>query len=382
MIGAPDRDKTRAVATTLVIGRDPGCDLVLEHPTVSTRHARLVLTGSGLVLEDLGSTNGTYVDDARIDRVRVERGANVRIGEVILPWSDRRIVAFTRKVAARGTLVMSAAAGAQPAQVAPPARGGSAMFGLAIAGVLLAALGVAVYFLATSGATVAHGIASTDGSVAMSEEVDDSIEGVIRRDRAPGIVSAIDATNPITRNTAVKIAAGSEGPFHVEQVARIWTHVRGRWRYVNDPQGGEYFAKASETITNEYAGDCDDFATVLAAMITSIGGEARVVVMDSDKGGHAYAEACVRMEATEVATRLGRYYRRKWDPYLGRQRIERIHYRSNQACPLWLNLDWSAGVPGGPYSNEIWAVSVGTNGTTESLAPGRSDAPADAGAGR
>jgi len=372
------------VATTLVIGRDPGCDVVLDHKTVSTRHARLVQTRSGLVIEDLGSTNGTYLDDARIERVRVERGSHVRIGDVILPWSDPKIVAFTKQGATRGTLVMSAVANAVRGR--PPANGAasetksSSAFvvpGLVGASVLVALIGAAVYVLAGNGEGSVRRVVAPDGAV-VEEPLDTSIAGTIRRQRTPGILAALDSTNPITRNTAVKIAAGDEGPFHVEQVARLWTHVRGRWRYVNDPQGGEYFAKASETITNEYAGDCDDFATVLVAMITSIGGEARVVVMDSDKGGHAYAEACVHMEAGQVATRLQRYYRRKWDPYLGRQRIERIHYRSTEACPLWLNLDWSAGVPGGPYSNEVWAVGVETNGTTEALVPARADAPAPA----
>lgn len=370
------------MATTLVFGRDPGCDVTLDHPTVSARHARLVLTRSGIVLEDLGSTNGTYVDDARIDRVAVERGTNVRLGDVILPWSDPRIVAFTRKVSARGTLVMSAAAAAARPRPdrATDARPRSS-WPIALAA-LLAVIGggvVLAWFVVTDRG--ASGIARTFGTDAGTPVDDDpSIEGVIRRERAPGIVAAIDANDPTTRNTAVKLAAGEEGPFHVEQIARIWTHVRGRWRYVKDPRGAEYFAKASETITNEYAGDCDDFATVLAAMITAIGGEARVVVMDGTGGAHAYAEACIRMDATEIATRLGRYYRNKWDPYLGRQRIERIHFRSNESCPVWLNLDSSAGVPGGPYVDEEWAISVSTSGDTDALAPGRADARPDAGA--
>ncbi|HSB62399.1 MAG TPA: GAF domain-containing protein [Vicinamibacteria bacterium] len=47
---------------TLEIGRDPLCGLVLEDPRVSKRHARLRWTGSGWVLEDRGSRNGTAVN--------------------------------------------------------------------------------------------------------------------------------------------------------------------------------------------------------------------------------------------------------------------------------------------------------------------------------
>ncbi len=52
--------------TIVVFGRDPSCDHVLPHPEVSRRHARIVRTARGLLLEDLGSTNGTFVNGARI----------------------------------------------------------------------------------------------------------------------------------------------------------------------------------------------------------------------------------------------------------------------------------------------------------------------------
>ena len=48
------------------IGRAPDCQLVLEDDYVSTRHARFVRVDQGFVVEDLGSTNGTYVNNQRI----------------------------------------------------------------------------------------------------------------------------------------------------------------------------------------------------------------------------------------------------------------------------------------------------------------------------
>lgn len=369
----------------LVFGRDAGCDVRIDHPTVSTRHARLVWTRRGLVVEDLGSTNGTYVAGTVVARAFVEKGADVRFGEVHLPWSDAKVRAFLRRGGPSGTMVMPAtakvAAAPRPARgaddAATPPRWLKRALGL-VAGV---GTGLAIVAL---GAYVAREVSApsarhavTGSSTPEPDEVADT--GPLPRERAVAIAAAIDSSNAETRNTAVKIAAGDEGPFHVEQVARLWTHVRGRWHYVNDPQGSEYFARASETITNEYAGDCDDFAIVLAAMVTSIGGEARVVVMNAGTEGHAYAEACIRMNPTEVGTRLATYYRRKWDPYLGRQRVDRIHYRTSDSCPLWLNLDWSAGVPGGPYVSETWAVSVGADGSMQTLAPAIADPPVDAG---
>ena len=57
-----DRLVERA-AEGFVIGRDfDHCDAVLSHPTVSRRHARLILVDNTLQIEDLGSTNGTAVD--------------------------------------------------------------------------------------------------------------------------------------------------------------------------------------------------------------------------------------------------------------------------------------------------------------------------------
>src|SRR5215469_11496877 len=52
------------------IGRDDGNELVVVAPGVSRRHARLDLQGDTLVLTDLGSTNGTWVNRARIEGAR------------------------------------------------------------------------------------------------------------------------------------------------------------------------------------------------------------------------------------------------------------------------------------------------------------------------
>jgi hypothetical protein len=184
------------------------------------------------------------------------------------------------------------------------------------------------------------------------------------------IAKAITPLDSVTRNTAVKIAARTEGPFHVEQVAEIWNAVRGSWRYVNDPVAHEYFATARETIDNGYVGDCDDFATTLTSMILAIGGKARIVIMDGPEGGHAYAEACVQGEPQKVAAALIKHYRSRWSRYLaGRSVPKAIAFRSSPDCPIWLNLDWNSVVPGGAYQPEKWAVAVHDDGSRAVLAP-------------
>ena len=69
----------------ILIGRAPECTLVLEDDYASGRHARFFLHQGVWHLEDLGSTNGTFLGRTRVtDVVRVEPGSPVRIGRTIL----------------------------------------------------------------------------------------------------------------------------------------------------------------------------------------------------------------------------------------------------------------------------------------------------------
>ena len=64
----------------LTVGRE-GCDVVLADPAVSRRHAALRLAPTGAAVEDLGSSNGTYVNGERVAGLRELRpGDVVRIG--------------------------------------------------------------------------------------------------------------------------------------------------------------------------------------------------------------------------------------------------------------------------------------------------------------
>ncbi len=71
--------------TPLLLGRAQEADLVLEDDYVSGRHARLFPQGSRWFLEDLGSTNGTYVAGSQLTRtVTVDPGTAIRIGKTVL----------------------------------------------------------------------------------------------------------------------------------------------------------------------------------------------------------------------------------------------------------------------------------------------------------
>jgi class 3 adenylate cyclase len=73
-----------------VIGRDVDqCEAVLLHPTVSRRHARLLIAANTLQIEDLGSTNGTSVDGAVVTAGALrplQAGARLRIGDIELSF--------------------------------------------------------------------------------------------------------------------------------------------------------------------------------------------------------------------------------------------------------------------------------------------------------
>jgi len=64
----------------LMVGRDRTCSIVLAHPAVSRKHAKITFEGASPVLEDLKSANGTYVNNARVDRVKLKVGDVVRFG--------------------------------------------------------------------------------------------------------------------------------------------------------------------------------------------------------------------------------------------------------------------------------------------------------------
>ena len=69
----------------VMIGRGADCQLILDDDYVSTRHARVVSTPNGIYVEDLGSTNGTYVNGQRITApTTITFADTVRIGKTIL----------------------------------------------------------------------------------------------------------------------------------------------------------------------------------------------------------------------------------------------------------------------------------------------------------
>jgi hypothetical protein len=64
----------------IAVGRHPESDILLDDVTVSRHHCRFLCEEESLVVEDAGSTNGTYVNESRVDRAALGPGDEVLIG--------------------------------------------------------------------------------------------------------------------------------------------------------------------------------------------------------------------------------------------------------------------------------------------------------------
>jgi len=70
----------------MIIGRGADTDLQVDRDSVSRRHAKIVRTGSGFLVKDLGSTNGTYVNDQPVQEQNLRDGDKVKIGNTIFKF--------------------------------------------------------------------------------------------------------------------------------------------------------------------------------------------------------------------------------------------------------------------------------------------------------
>ncbi|CAM4009133.1 FHA domain-containing protein [Micrococcus flavus] len=85
----PLAGRTVALDGPVLLGRAEDADLVLEDDYASGRHARLFPQGTRWFLEDLGSTNGTYVDGDPVTRaLPLGPGSALRIGKTVMVLED------------------------------------------------------------------------------------------------------------------------------------------------------------------------------------------------------------------------------------------------------------------------------------------------------
>src|SRR5208337_610950 len=167
--------------------------------------------------------------------------------------------------------------------------------------------------------------------------------------QANKIVQAIDyLNNPTVHNFALQqVQHSSAGYYNIAQICDVWQSIYNQWSYVSDPPDFDYWTSASDSINNGLKGNCADYATLNAAVIESIGGSSRVVTACAPGGSpcHAYAEVYLGDSQSDLQTASN---------YIcSRYNCKSIHSHTitdaQGNTEYWLNLDWQAQFPGGPF---------------------------------
>jgi pSer/pThr/pTyr-binding forkhead associated (FHA) protein len=118
------------------IGRSPDNDLPVDNPAVSNHHAKVYYEGARLVVEDLDSLNGTFVNDLRVERAMLHDGDKIWVGkhhikvdataDSVIPWDAGRKAAAPKinetmvlDTKARRDMLQQAAAMGERSQFSP-----------------------------------------------------------------------------------------------------------------------------------------------------------------------------------------------------------------------------------------------------------------------
>jgi pSer/pThr/pTyr-binding forkhead associated (FHA) protein len=80
LLVAPGGRQVRLYNPATVIGRATECDVVIKASEISKRHCRILLAPDHVTVEDLGSSNGTFVNGKQIDRARLHDGDQLDLG--------------------------------------------------------------------------------------------------------------------------------------------------------------------------------------------------------------------------------------------------------------------------------------------------------------
>ena len=164
------------------------------------------------------------------------------------------------------------------------------------------------------------------------------------------IIDAIEYQNPKIRDFSImainkhfKHVKGYNDYLTIIQSFAVFKEINTRWNYVSDPKGHDYIAKATESL--EYlSGDCDDHSVFMAACIKSIGGTPRLI----HTKGHIYPELLIGTKKDLEHIN----YAIKKVLFPKESRHKTLNYHIDERGKIWLNLDYTARYPGGPFMDE------------------------------
>jgi tetratricopeptide (TPR) repeat protein len=166
----------------------------------------------------------------------------------------------------------------------------------------------------------------------------------------------VDPNNPLVHDKALAIASRYPGSYNIDQVGAIFEYVNSGWTYVNDPNSRDYINSADESIKlgessgSSGVGDCEDFAVLMASMIESIGGSARIIHTEGNDGSHAYAEVYIgNGSESDLGNNQFDLTAKYYQPADLDNPIKFFIHQDGYRNAHWLNLDGSANHPGGPF---------------------------------
>ena len=76
----------------LAIGRDPMCEFQIEEYVISRRHARIIKKWGGIIIEDLGSKNGVYVNNRKVKEEFLHDGDRIALGTIVMIFRNPKEV--------------------------------------------------------------------------------------------------------------------------------------------------------------------------------------------------------------------------------------------------------------------------------------------------
>ncbi len=163
--------------------------------------------------------------------------------------------------------------------------------------------------------------------------------------------SKVDHRDSIVRNFAVAASLAHFDEYYPKygilvRTLSLFKYINNNFKYVADSQRDEYFATARETILNGLGGDCDDHTILMVSALKAIGVHSRMVLTE----GHLYPELLCGDEKNfeKISAAILNLF--------SREMRGNIYYHEQEG-QYWLNLDYSARYPGGPYvSDKAFAI--------------------------
>ncbi|HEY8896819.1 MAG TPA: transglutaminase domain-containing protein [Niastella sp.] len=158
--------------------------------------------------------------------------------------------------------------------------------------------------------------------------------------------SKVRPTDSVVRNWSVKNSLESFDEYYPKygsqvRLLSLFRHINSNFKYVSDSERDEYFATANETIQNGLGGDCDDHTILMVTCMKAIGAHCRMILTD----GHLYPELlCGDEKQFEMMQQAVIHL-------FGNEAIDNMYYHE-QNGQYWINLDYTARYPGGPYVSE------------------------------